>query len=204
VLGPAASLSDYYRWHVHIYDATRWAFLFGRSRLIHVAAERVRARRVLEIGCGTGTNLELLARLFPEAEIVGVDLSADMLAKAREKVARYGDRVTLVEGAYREPLAGGRPFDLIVFSYCLSMINPGYAEVLRLAGDDLAPQGKVAIVDFHDTRVAWFGRWMGLNHVRMEGQIVEALQAGGWRLEQVELGRAYAGLWRWMMCFAAR
>jgi S-adenosylmethionine-diacylgycerolhomoserine-N-methlytransferase len=209
VLGPSATLGDYYKLHAHVYDATRWAFLFGRSMLIREAARRARSeslevRRILEIGCGTGINLELLARLFPQAEIMGVDLSEDMLTKAHAKVARFEDRVTLRECAYSEPLSSGLPFDLIVFSYCLSMINPGYLDVLRVCRQDLAPQGKVAIVDFHDTPVGWFGRWMGLNHVRMDGQILAALQKGGWQLEPLHVERAYGGLWRWIMCFASR
>ncbi len=42
---------------------------------------------LLDIGCGTGLELEAVYRRFPEAEVTGIDLSADMLAKAREKFA---------------------------------------------------------------------------------------------------------------------
>jgi S-adenosylmethionine-diacylgycerolhomoserine-N-methlytransferase len=135
-----ANLHGYYRWHAHFYDATRWAFLFGRAALIRQAAEQLRPRRILEVGCGTGTNLAKLARRFPDAEIVGLDLSAEMLRKARKKVERYGPRVSLLERVYNAPVSGGDRFDLIVFSYCLSMINPGYAEVLRLSEQDLSPR----------------------------------------------------------------
>ena len=81
------NLDGYYRWHAHFYDATRWAFLFGRSALLRLCAEEHRPRRILEIGCGTGKNLAELARVFPQAEIVGLDLSAEMLGKARKKIA---------------------------------------------------------------------------------------------------------------------
>ena len=42
---------------------------------------------LLDIGCGTGLELEAVYRRFPEAEVTGIDLSGDMLAKAREKFA---------------------------------------------------------------------------------------------------------------------
>ncbi|MCI9213861.1 MAG: class I SAM-dependent methyltransferase, partial [Oscillospiraceae bacterium] len=43
--------------------------------------------KLLDIGCGTGLELEAVYRRFPEAAVTGIDLSGDMLAKAREKFA---------------------------------------------------------------------------------------------------------------------
>jgi len=195
-----SALEGYYRWHAHIYDATRWAFLFGRTGLIRHAAERLQPRRILEIGCGTGKNLAELERRFPAAEIVGVDLSADMLAKARVKV---GERVKLKQGAYIAPVGDGRPFDLIVISYCLTMINPGYDAVLRTCLADLSEGGEIAVVDFHESDVAAFRRWMGVNHVRMEGQVLSWFSGSGLRVDS-QVTSAYGGLWRWVECFAGR
>ncbi|MBY0504087.1 MAG: class I SAM-dependent methyltransferase [Bryobacteraceae bacterium] len=192
------SLRAYYRWHAHIYDFTRWAFLFGRRALIQQAARRRAPRRILEIGCGTGTNLLALTRLFPQAEIVGIDLSEDMLAKARRKVPS----ATLISGAYVAPR--GQPFDLIVLSYCLTMINPGFDHVTAICQQDLSAGGEIAVVDFHESRVAWFRRWMGVNHVRMEGQVLAWFAGSGLRLEDVKIESAYGGLWRWFACFAVR
>jgi S-adenosylmethionine-diacylgycerolhomoserine-N-methlytransferase len=198
------SLHGYYRWHAHFYDATRWAFLFGRTALIRKAAERLRPRRILEVGCGTGKNLAELARFFPHAEIVGLDLSAEMLSKARKKIAVYGQRISLLERRYNAPVSSGDPFDLIVCSYCLSMINPGYEEVLALCIRDLSPHGSLAIVDFHDTRFAWFRRWMGVNHVRMDGQILSAVEGFKLNLQLRSVASAYGGLWRRFACLATR
>jgi S-adenosylmethionine-diacylgycerolhomoserine-N-methlytransferase len=195
-------LVSYYRWHSLAYDWTRWAFLFGRSELVNLLAGHVRPKRILEVGCGTGTNLLRLARAFPEAEIVGLDISADMLNLARKKTASYTPRVSLLHGAYQEPVNAGEPFDCIVFSYCLSMINPGFAQVLEICRQDLDPTGIVAIVDFHDTRFAWFRRWMGLNHVRMDRHILTELQANGMHLPQLGIRPAYGGWWQWLICFA--
>jgi hypothetical protein len=39
-----------------------------------------------------------------------------------------------------------------VFSYCLSMIDPGWQQALDAALCDLQPGGLLAVVDFHDTR----------------------------------------------------
>lgn len=56
---------------------------------------------ILDVGCGTGLNFELLVGpLGPEGAIVGVDVSPHMLRLARERADRHGwKNVVLVEGA---------------------------------------------------------------------------------------------------------
>ena len=54
---------------------------------------------VLEIGCGCGANLEVIARRAPLLRLVGVDISPASIAVGRERFAELGLRViTLVEG----------------------------------------------------------------------------------------------------------
>lgn len=195
----ADSLRGYYRWHAKFYDMTRWAFLFGRRGLIATVADQVKTpTRILEIGCGTGKNLVALADAFPGAKITGLDLSADMLDCARASIAPFADRIELLHRPYDGPVADEeRKFDLIVISYALSMINPGFDEVIRLCRGDLREGGVIAVVDFHETRWTWFRKWMGVNHVRMEGQILAQLDAG---FEAVvrQIGEGYGGLWRYV------
>ncbi|HEY8091772.1 MAG TPA: methyltransferase domain-containing protein [Polyangiaceae bacterium] len=52
---------------------------------------------VLDAGCGTGRLTELLAERLPRGHIVALDASSAMLVKAREVLARFGDRVTFVQ-----------------------------------------------------------------------------------------------------------
>jgi len=195
----ASSLRGYYRWHAKFYDITRWAFLFGRRGLIEaVAGETECPARILEIGCGTGKNLIALAGAFPEAKITGLDLSSDMLDCARARIAPFADRIELLHRPYDGPVADeDGKFDLIVISYALSMINPGYDEVISLCRRDLREAGVIAVVDFHETRWTWFRKWMGVNHVRMEGQILAQLDAD---FEAVvrQIGEGYGGLWRYV------
>jgi len=52
------------------------------------------AARILDAGCGTGVGTEYLVHLNPEAEVVGMDLSAGAIAVATERCQRSGaDRV---------------------------------------------------------------------------------------------------------------
>jgi SAM-dependent methyltransferase len=53
----------------------------------------LRGQRVLDLGCGSGrTTLELASRVGPSGEVVGLDISAEMLARGHERAARLGAR----------------------------------------------------------------------------------------------------------------
>ncbi|HRD66044.1 MAG TPA: class I SAM-dependent methyltransferase [Candidatus Competibacter sp.] len=190
------ALERYYRFHARIYDATRWSFLFGRTDLVERAAALRTPSNILEIGCGTGRNLVRLARRFPRARLTGLDLSADMLARARRRLEPHSDRIALVRQAYARPLSDEPGFDLIVFSYCLSMIDPGWEQVIASASRDLRPDGSIAVVDFYDSPSPSFRRWMGINHVRLEGRLLPELHDRFISLDSA-IHRAYGGLWRY-------
>jgi S-adenosylmethionine-diacylgycerolhomoserine-N-methlytransferase len=191
------AVEGYYRWQSVIYDATRWSFLFGRSAVLDRVASLVEPKRILEVGCGTGRNLAELARRFPKAQLTGLDVSADMLALTEKKMAAEGERVKLVRRRYDEPVGEGE-FDLVLCSYALSMFNPGWEESLECAMRDLEPGGVFALVDFHDSRWGWFRRWMGVNHVRMEGHLLPGLE-GRFETLVKEKHRAYGGVWEWVI-----
>lgn len=191
-------LSKYYRFQSRIYDLTRWSFLFGRQRLIQsLPIGREERIRVLEVGCGTGRNLTQLARRYPHAEITGIDLSADMLAIARKKITPFGGRVTTVHGAFGE-VPFKENFDLIVFSYCLTMVNPGWDRLLHIAANSLQPGGLIAVVDFHDSALPAFKRHMQGHHVRMDGQLLPVLN-DLFPGQETRVRKAYLGLWRWVL-----
>lgn len=94
------------------------------------------ARRVLDIGTGTGSAALNLARRFPEAEVVGVDLSEDMLAEARRKTPpELAGRVRFARAdAARLPFEDGS-FDLVV----LANMIPFFEELERV----VAPGGRI-------------------------------------------------------------
>lgn len=136
-----------YRYQRHIFDLSRKFILFGRERAI--AALRLGdARAILEIGCGTGCNLKVMAETHPALRLTGIDISEQMLKSARAKVARarLDDRITLMQGD-----AAALPAQLkaprILMSYSLSMV-PDWQRALAAAIEALEPGGILAIVDF--------------------------------------------------------
>lgn len=184
--GHGALMDAVYRRQRFVYDATRKYFLLGRDELLDALAPAA-GERVLEIGCGTGRNLILAARKWPEARFFGVDISAEMLRTARAKVAAAGlsERIVLAEGDATafdpEALFGESGFERVFLSYSLSMI-PDWRGALERALDVTAPEGRLLVVDFgmQDGLPGWvragLSRFLALYHVAPQPALPEAMR----------------------------
>lgn len=189
-------IASFYRTQALIYDQTRWAFLFGRREIIDTVAQEETPATILEIGCGTGVNIRRLHRTFPDSAITGVDLSAAMLRVARSRTKTGEHRVDFVEMVYDRPIASGRPFDLVLFSYSLSLMNPGWEGALSAVCEDLRPGGRIAVVDFHDCPGRIMKWYMHKFLVRIDGHLLPELNRRFDTTEQ-DVRRAYGGRWRY-------
>ncbi|BDS11815.1 class I SAM-dependent methyltransferase [Aureispira anguillae] len=192
------AMKRYYKFQSKIYDKTRWAFLFGRTNLVHqLPIARDAAIRILEVGCGTGYNLHNFASYFVNAQLVGMDVSEDMIALSQKKMEPYSNRVDLLPQAYGErPLLREESFDVVVFSYALTMINPQWENLIEQAYKDIKPGGIIAVVDFHNSGNPLFKMHMKNNHVRMDGHLLPVLENKFSTLSS-DVQRAYWGLWEY-------
>jgi len=83
----------------------------GQELLRDCREEVLRARRILEVGCGTGSFTVALRRLNPRATLVAVDLDPGLLLRARARMEN--DARLFWVAADGEAWSGG-PFDLII------------------------------------------------------------------------------------------
>lgn len=200
-----ARMDRMYRPQKHLYDLTRKHYLVGRDRLVAGLGAKP-GQRVLDVGCGTGRNLALVARRYPGVRLFGVDAAAPMLEVARRRTPSAALARGVAEDLDARALfgvAGG--FDHVTISYCLSMVDDPAAAV-RAAVRHLAPGGTLHVVDFGGMAglPPWFRRgmtaWLARFHVRHRPEVeaeLRALAAGtGARVERAELGRGYALLLR--------
>lgn len=126
-----------------IYDATvGHFFLPGRKQTIECLNLQP-GERVLLVGVGTGADLPLLPQ---GVQAVGVDLSADMLAKARQKLPLPGREVTLLQGDAQQLWVEDAAFDAVIFNLILSVIPDG-AACLRENLRALKPGGRAVVFD---------------------------------------------------------
>jgi len=150
-----ALMDSIYRGQRHIYDLTRRYFLLGRDTLIE-RMEIKEGDRVLEIGCGTARNLIRLARRYPSIQLYGIDASNEMLKTARNSVGLdETTRQIHLEYCLAEDFCSSRvfgdsePFDVVFFSYSLSMI-PDWRAALDTGLLNLRSGRSLWVVDFWD------------------------------------------------------
>jgi demethylmenaquinone methyltransferase/2-methoxy-6-polyprenyl-1,4-benzoquinol methylase len=106
-----------YRRHAAGYDASARGTMDIRRRTVALLA-LAPGERVLDVACGTGLSFALLAEAVgPGGRVVGVEVSPEMMAQARARIARERlAQVALVEGTMEDAALEGM-FDAVLFHY---------------------------------------------------------------------------------------
>ncbi len=117
---------------------------------------------VVELGCGTGLNFPLLRDAVGEAgRVLGVDLTPQMLDRARERTERHGWRnVELVRcdvADYEFP----RRVSGVISTFALTL-SPAYDRVIERAAAALVPGGRLVLLDLKppDSWPQWLVRFV--------------------------------------------
>lgn len=114
-----------------------------------------RGARVLDVGCGTGTHLEMYRKFG--CELYGIDTSAAMVARAKARLGPDAD-LRLVD-ATDMPFDGGF-FDLVLSMLALhEMEDDMRTAVLSEIGRVLKPDGRALFIDFHAGKPTLFRGW---------------------------------------------
>jgi trans-aconitate 2-methyltransferase len=94
---------------------------------------------IVDLGCGPGNSTELLIERFPEAEVIGVDRSPDMLRQARQRLPG----IEFVEADLSTWTPTGR--ERLIFANAVFQWVPDREQVMRRLLDALPPGGVLAV-----------------------------------------------------------
>lgn len=113
---------------------------------------------ILDVATGTGDLAIALARALPGARITGIDISENMLAEGRRKVAEKGldERITLQAGDAEALDFADARFDLVTVAFGVrnfGNIEAGLSEMRRV----LKPGGRCLVLEFSEPRGWFFG-----------------------------------------------
>jgi phosphatidylethanolamine/phosphatidyl-N-methylethanolamine N-methyltransferase len=154
------SVKAAYRRYAAVYDAVFGPVLQPGRKAVMQALRLRPGDRVLEVGVGTGLSLPLYPR---DVKITGIDVSREMLDKARARVARR--RLHNVEGLLEmdaENMAlPDASFDKVVAMYVVSVVERP-AKLLEELHRVCKPDGEIFLV----------------NHVKSDNRFIAALEQG--------------------------
>jgi len=172
-------------WDARTYDRvadpmTRWG-LDTLDRLPMTGNERV-----LDAGCGTGRVTESLVERLPSGRVVALDGSPSMIAGARERLARFGDRVRYVVADLGQPLPIDGPVDAILSTATFHWVPDhdalfaNLAAVLRPGGRLVAQCGGAGNIASVQRVLAGIGDgWLGAVHFETPLDTTARLDAAG-------------------------
>ena len=108
-------MDDFFTARVSGYDEHMRTTIEGASGFYAYTASLLpmeNEARVLDLGCGTGLELEEYFRLNPDADVTGIDLSEAMLNALREKLPDR--KISLLQGSYFDIPFGEEAYDAAV------------------------------------------------------------------------------------------
>ncbi|WP_392530843.1 class I SAM-dependent methyltransferase [Nostoc sp. C117] len=113
-----------------------------------IDAIKVKPRRILDLGCGTGSTTLMLKQAFPQAEVIGLDLSPYMLVRAEHKAINAGLDIAWRHGNAEKTGLSDASFDLVTASLLFHETPDTVSlAILRESFRLLVTGGQVLILD---------------------------------------------------------
>lgn len=113
-----------------------------------IDAIKVKPRRILDLGCGTGSTTLMLKQAFPQAEVIGLDLSPYMLVRAEDKARNAGLDIHWQHGNAETTNFPDGDFDLVTASLLFHETPSVVCQaILRESFRLLVAGGQVLILD---------------------------------------------------------
>ncbi|BAY18174.1 UbiE/COQ5 methyltransferase [Anabaenopsis circularis NIES-21] len=113
-----------------------------------IDAVKVQPRRILDLGCGTGSTTLMLKQTFPQAEVIGLDLSPYMLVRAEDKARIANLNIIWRHGNAAQTSFPDASFDLVTASLLFHETPSAVTQaILQESFRLLVAGGQVLILD---------------------------------------------------------
>lgn len=146
---PLEPMAQFFNTRADIYDEVHTSHVDGGRAGKDIAAGLLpeHTRRVLDLGVGTGLELEAVYARFPGVRVTGIDMAADMLQKLLERFP--GKEIESVCGSYLDYDFGTACYDAVITVMSLHHLPPKQKAILfRRVRACLAPGGVFISCDY--------------------------------------------------------
>jgi ubiquinone/menaquinone biosynthesis C-methylase UbiE len=149
-------------------------------------------RRILDLGCGTGSTTLMLKQAFPQAQVTGLDLSPYMLVMADRKANTAGLTLQWHQGNAEETGFPDNSFDLVTASLLLHQTpTPATKSILRECFRLLVPGGEILILDANQKTlhpVEWLTEFFEEPYIKdyLAGSVEAWVDATGFKAVQTK------------------
>jgi ubiquinone/menaquinone biosynthesis C-methylase UbiE len=180
-------------------------------KLAAAAASAIQSGRVLEVGPGPGYVSIETARLLPEVEVVGLDISETMVEIATQNAAEYG---VLEQVAFRQGDASNMPFEDSSFDFVIScgslhhwkeptrifreihrVLRPGCCALVDDLRRDVPKECIEEWVSAHKSRFMRWGARHSFSEAYTPQEIKDLLEGSGFETFDVKVGEWDMEIW---------
>lgn len=116
---------------------------------LDTTCNEIQARSILDLGCGTGQVTEAMCLRYPDADVVALDFSKEMLSQTDKRLSQQGyTSLGICADAEQLPFERGS-FDLVISSLMLQWSND-LQQTLANIRDSLTAEGMLAFTSFSE------------------------------------------------------
>lgn len=107
-------MKTFFNTRAEIYDAQQIKNIDGGEKCYREIAQYIpdHTKTLLDLGCGTGLELESIFKRFPVIDVTGIDLADKMLEKLAAKYSKYS--INLINGNYLTVDIGAEKYDAAI------------------------------------------------------------------------------------------
>lgn len=144
---PALTFHSLTRFYDHVVRLTTRERFFKKALINQVTAKE--DEKLLDVGCGTGTLIQMLAHQQPKLIITGLDADAEVLNHASAKIKPLENTITLEQGYAQQTPFDSDSFDIAVSSLFFHHLTSdqklqAFKDILRV----LKPEGRFYMADW--------------------------------------------------------
>ena len=138
---------SYSRWaEVYDDDSKNNPVIAGEEKVIWDLMGNVKSLRVLDVGCGTGRHAIPMAK--KGAQVLALDPSSEMLAKAKKKAQKENVKIDFRLGTVESIGSDIGEFDLVLCCLVLGHV-PDLMKAVSVLASHVTSQGSLIVSDFH-------------------------------------------------------